>query len=285
MNNLIAYMPVINRQYLGWLEKHKPFHLYLITQDVAEALNPKLGRNIVSLPANIVSVFLNNVQNEFSWESLVEVFSLTNLDLSKQKDQNWIMPDEDISHLVAGKYLTPSGCQVYFEPIWARWDMTAVKRQEPIMPDLETSSDIVDGLRMSVAEKFGQKTPDWWRQIGALAFKDQKMIAFSYCKHLPTEYETVIFGDPRINFDAGDSAGAEVYLSLHAEKGIVATCAREGISLKGASVYCTTFPCGDCARMLAECQIKELFFTEGYSVLKGFETLKAAGIRIVKVNK
>ena len=161
--------------------------------------------------------------------------------------------------------------------------MLAVKRQEPVLPDLEVSSEVIDRFRIEAARRLARKSPDWWRQVGAMVFRGYEMIACSYNAHKPTEYETVLFGDPRINFDAGDSVGAEVYLSLHAEKGLIGMCAREGVMLKGASVYVTTFPCGDCARYLAECQISELFFSEGYSVLGGLRTLQAAGIRIVKV--
>jgi dCMP deaminase len=285
VNNLIAYVPVINRQYLDWLKKHQPFHLFLISQKIAESLMPRLARNLVSLSIQdvrrlLIGAYWNSDENNVS----ICDFKIGRPSLLTSHLKDWIMPDEDVSCLFAEKYIKPKGHNVKFEQIWARWDMTAVKRQEPIIPDLEISSDEKDKLAMIAAQKYAKNSPDWWRQVGAMAFRDGKMIACAFNKHYPTEYETVIFSDLRINFDAGDPSGAEVYLSLHAEKGIVTSCARDGISLKGASVYVTTFPCGDCARMLADCQIKELFFQEGYSVLKGFETFKAAGVRIVKIN-
>lgn len=278
MNNLIAYMPVLNRQYLEWLGIHQPFVLHLISQETAESFLPRLGRNMVAVSAfNMARIIssLNDLRGE--------VFILDDGSIVKGGSKI-VMPDEDLSHLYAEANLIPFGCQVTFESIWARWDMTAVKRQESVIPDIEVSLSETDFLCMMEAKELGQKTPDWWRQIGAVAFRGYDRIACAYCRHYPDEYETFIFSDPRINFDAGNLAGAEVYLSLHAEKGIITACAREGVSLKGASVYVSTFPCGDCARMLADCQIKELYFQEGYSVLKGYETLKAAGVRVVKVN-
>ena len=278
MTNLIAYMPVLNRQYLEWLEKHQPFKLYLVSQYLAESLIPQLGRNMIAVSEGKIAVMI---------KSLGLTGSVSFLDPALTPfGEELIMPDEDISRQIASEYLhyDPLYMSITFEPIWARWDMSAVKRQEPVIPDLEVSVRKIDKLRMEAANKLAQKSPDWWRQIGALAFRGDEFLAVAYNKHYPTEYETMIFGDPRIVFQAGDPAGAEVYLSLHAERGIIATCAKEGVALKGASVYVTTFPCGDCARMLAACQIKELLFQEGYSVLKGFETLKAAGVQIAKVN-
>lgn len=286
MNNLIAYIPVLNRQYREWLKGVAPFNLYLISQELAELFLPRLGRNVGAVPTKEMYEDLLGLLDRKFPGSMANIFDLDEHipNLSNGDRRDWIMPDEDICHAIAKTYLRPAQCAVQFAPIWGRWDMTAVKREEPVIPDLEVSSRQIDVKRMEIAVKLGKQTPDWWRQIAAVAFHGDVLLAASYCAHHPTEYETAIFGDPRANFDAGDPAGAEVYLSLHAEKGIVGICAREGFKLKGASVYVTTFPCGDCARMLASCQIKELLFLEGYSVLKGLETLRAAGIRVVKVN-
>ena len=273
MTNLVAYIPVVNRQYFEWLKRCKPFNLYLITQRIAEALMPQLVRNMVALHEDLVIPMIRSLGLGHN------IYSFKPLDLPRAT--RFVMPDEDISRLVAENYLIPAGRVVDFEQIRARWDMTAVKLREPIVPDFEVSSETTDRMRMETAVKLAWQSPDWWRQIGAIAFKDGTLVACSYNAHYPNEYETVAFGDPRLNFDAGEEL--EVYLSLHAEQGIVGICARDGISLKGASVYVTTFPCGNCARLLASCQIKELFFSEGYSVLKGLETLRIAGVRIVRV--
>lgn len=285
MNKLIAYMPVLNRQYMEWIQKHHQFYLYLMSGELMESLVPRLARNICAVPVQDICDLINLGPYRIRQNSASTIlFKDSRLDYLGHNLGNCIMPDEDVSHIFAEKYLYPQGCKVEFESIWARWDMTAVKRQEPIIPDLEISSEAEDILCIAEAKKLARNSPDWWRQIGAMAFRGFEKIAVAYNQHYPTEYEISIFSDPRINFDAGDPTGAEIYLSLHAEKGIIAACARNGISLKGSSVYVTTFPCGDCARMLADCEIKELFFAEGYSVLKGYETLKAAGVRIVKVN-
>lgn len=276
MTNLIAYIPVPNNRYLEWLEKHQPFNLFLIAARTAESLLPRLERNVGALSELTVKPMIHSL----GMGGTVRIISPIQI---PKIAREFVMPDEDLSHLIAEKYLYPADCKVEFEPIWGRWDMTLVKREEPIVPDLEASNEQIDSIRMDMAKKLAPRSPDWWRQIAAFAFRGNRQITCSYNAHHPSEYETVIFGDPRLNFNAGDSAGAEVYLSLHAEKGIVGICARDGVALKGASVYVTTFPCGDCARMLATCQIKELFFSEGYSVLKGLETLQAAGVRIVKV--
>ncbi|KKQ77761.1 MAG: hypothetical protein A3A96_04035 [Candidatus Zambryskibacteria bacterium RIFCSPLOWO2_01_FULL_39_39] len=275
MDNLIAYIPVLNQQYAEWLKGHQRPSLFLIDQGLAEKLVPRLARNII---ARSTARVLDNILSEM----LVHDVSILTVVYPRIICYQPVMPNDDVSHAYAHEYRLTGQT---FENVWGRWDMTAVTRQEPVIPDLEVSSEEIDRLRMESARKLAQASPDWWRQIGALAFRDGEVIACAYNAHKPNEYETALFSDPRINFDAGDPLGAEVYLSLHAEKGLIGVCAREGVRLKGASVYVTTFPCADCARYLAETQIKELFFSDGYSVLGGLRTLQAAGIRIVQVKK
>jgi dCMP deaminase len=277
---LLAYIPVVNQRYIRWLERYPHSTLYLIETDVAQKLLPRLLRDMGAVDAGSVRKMIESlglVREVWFSHMATPQFTFTEWPIE------WVLPDEDISQAFAHEFLEKSGVRFRFENISARWDMTAVKRQQPIMPDVEQSIAEIDCLRIEETDRIAERSPDWWRQIGIMAFREEKLLGVGRNEHFPTEYETDIFGDPRILFDAGDPAGAEVYLSLHAEEYLAGYCSRNGISLKGASIYINTFPCGRCARMLSICGIKELFFREGSSFLKGFEILRDAGIRIVQV--
>lgn len=283
MANLIAYIPVLNQRHLDWFERHPHSRLFLITQEMAEQFLPRLARNMSAVPTESMIKMIRSLNLVYSvtdfspgWDS-----DLDRLILGKRKE--WILPDEDISHLVAENYLLPRWYDVTFEMIWARWDMTAVKKAQPVIPDCEVSRRDIDIFRTQEAEDLSRRSPDWWRQIGAIAFRGPELLAFGRNEHFPTEYESYIFGDPRLNFDASDPTGTDAYISLHAEEYLICFCADHGISLRGASLYINTFPCGRCASAVKNAGFKEVFFREGSSFLKGFETLKSAGIRIVQV--
>jgi dCMP deaminase len=273
--NLVAYIPVLNQRHLDWFAKHQGANLYLISRDMAIQLDPREARNVGAIPTPMMQCFISSIPCFLSsvW--------ILNDDLVPKYGNKIILEDNSICREFA-KRLSPSA-ECSFEMTWSRWDMSAVKRQQPLIPDCVISSDEIDVLRIAETEKIASRSPDLWRQIGVIAFRDKEILGIGWNEHFPTEYETDMFGDPRINFDAGDPAGAEVYLSLHAEEYLAGFCARDGISLKGASVYINTFPCGRCARMLSISGIKELFFREGSSFLKGFEILQNAGIKIVQV--
>ncbi|WP_190323120.1 anti-phage dCTP deaminase [Candidatus Tokpelaia sp.] len=51
---------------------------------------------------------------------------------------------------------------------------------------------------------------------------------------------------------------------VHAEMNAVTDAARLGISLKGASLYCTTFPCHMCAKHIIAAGLKQVIFLEPY---------------------
>jgi len=51
---------------------------------------------------------------------------------------------------------------------------------------------------------------------------------------------------------------------VHAEMEAILACARRGISTKGATIYCTTFPCHNCAKHIIASGIRRVVFVEPY---------------------
>ncbi len=280
MRNLIAYIPVLNQRHIDWFKKNPVDLLYLVPKEMAESLLPRLARNMSAVSADVV---LKSIEANRLVRSIA-IFNPESGDPNESRGfGTWVLPDEDISRLIAEKYLSPSGVPYEFEMIWARWDMSTVHKEQPIIADVQVSSDALENIRMKLAEDESLRSPDWWRQIGAVAFDaDGARLFVAHNTHMPNEYETYVFGDPRLNVDAGQKGK---YVSLHAERAVIALCAKYGFPLSGASMYVTTFPCEDCAREIAYAGVKKLFFREGYSVLNAQEVLRSRGVQIVQVVK
>lgn len=279
MSNLLAYIPVLNQPHVDWFRRHSSSHLFLISQKMAEGLVPRLSRNIVAVPTLMMVEMIKATHEvhrvaefEPEWDDPC---------VSAPTWNQWVLPDEDISHAVAEKFLTPSGCSVAFEDIRARYDMKAVLANQPVVPDMEVSTSPLDAEFMEKAFAISLKSPDWWRQVAAVAVTPQGEILASACNtHMPTEYETCIFGDPAINRDAGQAGKS---CALHAEEAVISLCAKKGLALEGAYLYVTTFPCEKCARQAAFAGVSRIFFREGYSSLNAQEVLRAYKVRIVQV--
>ena len=50
----------------------------------------------------------------------------------------------------------------------------------------------------------------------------------------------------------------------HAEMSAILSCARNGVGLKGHTLYCTTYPCHNCAKHIIDSGIKKVLFVEPY---------------------
>lgn len=54
--------------------------------------------------------------------------------------------------------------------------------------------------------------------------------------------------------------------TLHAELNCIAYCAKEGIPLKGSTIYVTHFPCLNCTKALIQSGIVRIIYHEAYRV-------------------
>lgn len=71
---------------------------------------------------------------------------------------------------------------------------------------------------------------------------------------------------------------------IHAELNAVLKCAKEGVSVKGATIYTTLSCCAQCASMLASCGISRVVYLEEYRDTSGIDILKTCGIVVDKLN-
>ncbi|MCA1960681.1 MAG: dCMP deaminase family protein [Desulfomonile sp.] len=105
------------------------------------------------------------------------------------------------------------------------------------------------------------------RKIGAVIVRDNRILA--------TGYNGAVHGAPhcidrgpdfclRRSIGAHDADKYNYCLSSHAEVNAIDQAARFGISLEGASVYCTLEPCNWCFKQLIQAGIKEIYYERAY---------------------
>ena len=71
---------------------------------------------------------------------------------------------------------------------------------------------------------------------------------------------------------------------IHAELNSILKCAKEGVSVKGATIYTTLSPCKACSSMLASCGVSRVVYLEEYRDASGIEILKTCSIVVDKLN-
>lgn len=272
MKTIIAYIPVLHQGYIDFFQKNKAELILVMGRSVTDQFRP-LAKDIRALdPEMIVSSI-----EALKLAKKVEIIELE--DLEKIDDQQLIMPDEVVSRTIAGRYFLDK--KIKFDNVFLRWDSKKSLTSTLVDPDQKITKATLHHKFIQKADKESAKSADWWRQVGAVIAKDGKIILSGHNTHLPSEQQPYIDGDPRADFHKGEHIDKST--ALHAEAGLIAQAAKEGISLSGTSLYVTTFPCPNCAKLIAHSGIKKVYFEQGYSMVDGERVMKEAGVELIRV--
>lgn len=272
---VISYIPAIHKGYVDFFNKYSGGTLYILAEDMVREV-PRMERDIRALKPVEIKALVEGLK---IFEKII-VLDKTALTAVQSDPAEIIMPDEDVNRHFAEQYLQDK--KVEFVSVFLRWDKQISTKEMEVPPDRVISQSEADREIMGAAFKEAEKSPDWWRQIGAIAVRDGKILLAGFNQPLPSkDYTFGSFGDPRSNFDAGVSF--ELAKTIHAEAAVISEAAKRGIALEGASMYVTTFPCPVCAKSIAAAGIKRVYYSKGYSLLDAEDVLKAHGVEIVMV--
>lgn len=270
---LIAYVASPHGGYLKLFRAYEGGHLGIFGMDLIQEF-PQLTKHLPGVhPADAAAMI-----RALRIFSSVRVFG--RLDLEELSGTTVVMPDEDVSRAVAERYL--AHMQVTFDGRWRlRWDWENSHHQRVPEGEIAASNSELDTAFMRSAADAAERSPDWWRQIGAVLARNGEILLTAHNTHLPSEQSAYVCGDPRSNFGTGERIDAS--LARHAEIGIIAEAARRGIAMEGCDLYVTTFPCPQCAYACADTGIRRLFYRDGYSLIAGADSLRAKGVELIRV--
>ncbi|MGI6047326.1 MAG: dCMP deaminase family protein [Petrimonas sp.] len=111
------------------------------------------------------------------------------------------------------------------------------------------------------------------RQVGAILVKDKMIISDGY-NGTPSGFENVCEDENNVT---------KPYV-LHAEANAITKVARSNNSSEGATLYVTSSPCIECAKLIIQAGIKKVVYADSYRLSDGIELLKRADIELVAVN-
>ncbi|MFH1346937.1 MAG: deaminase [Spirochaetota bacterium] len=272
---LIAYVPVLHDGYLRLFSK------YAANIDVLLIFSRALVKEFTYLEEEIravdpaVMVEVVKSLNLFRNVLVLEAHMINYI----CRDYEIVAVDDSISRRLIEKYI-PENKVVELISAFLRWDETNIMVSKPAGYQRE-SCDVFDREMIALANHEAQKSSDWWRRVGAVAVKDGKVLFSAYNRHLPSEHTPYVFGDPRDFIKAGEQS--EIATSLHAEQAIIIEAAKSGVSVKGADIYVSVFPCPMCAKPVALAGFRRCFFASGHASLNGVEIMKSEGVEIVLV--
>lgn len=143
---------------------------------------------------------------------------------------------------------------------------------------------------MKTAEVFADLSTAKRKKVGAIIVKDNRIISIGY-NGTPSGWdnncEDKIYTSPwQSEFDDIENETYTLKTKpevIHAEMNAISKLAKSTESGDGSSMFVTCAPCMECAKMIAQSGIKNVYYREAYRSTDGLEFLSKCNIYVENV--
>ena len=140
----------------------------------------------------------------------------------------------------------------------------------------------LDEYFLEIASVVAKRSTCRRHHVGAVVVKGRHILTTGYNGAPAGHRDCLELGCLRDKIPSGERT--EICRGVHAEENAIIQGSLHGISLEGATIYCTHTPCRRCAKMLCNAKIIR-FVTSGFYADKEFKDLfLEAGIEIEHQN-
>ncbi len=134
----------------------------------------------------------------------------------------------------------------------------------------DTKQNLLDKRYLRMAYIWAENSYCERRQVGALLVKEKMIISDGY-NGTPSGFENCCEDENNIT---------KPYV-LHAEANAITKVARSNNSSEGATLYVTSSPCIECAKLIIQAGVSRVVFCEKYRIEDGINLLKRANIEVI----
>ena len=147
---------------------------------------------------------------------------------------------------------------------------------------------------MDVAERFAEESYATRLHVGAIVVKDNRIISIGI-NGMPSGWDNVCEDIASLphwakTIDDIPEPDRPIYVEykskpevLHAETNAISKLAKSSESGDGAAIFITHSPCLNCAKMIYQAGIREVYYRNEYRCSDGIDFLKKCGIPVEKV--
>lgn len=121
-----------------------------------------------------------------------------------------------------------------------------------------------DQYFMEMAIHIGSRSTCLRRSVGAVIVKEKRVLSTGY-NGAPAGFDHCLdLGCLRDQMNVPSGEKHELCRGIHAEQNAVVQAARFGVMIKDSTIYCTTFPCVICAKILINAGIRKIVYLGDY---------------------
>lgn len=136
---------------------------------------------------------------------------------------------------------------------------------------------------MKVAEVYAQLSSAMRLKVGAIVVKDNRVISIGY-NGMPSGWdntcEDIVIEQRDEVVTYTSKSKPEV---LHAETNAIAKLARSNESGLDATMFITHAPCLDCAKLIYQSGISNVYYRNSYRSTEGVEFLEKSNIKVTQI--
>jgi len=139
---------------------------------------------------------------------------------------------------------------------------------------IQSKDKQINGIYMNIAHEISKMSKAVRSQVGAIIVKNRNIISYGFngtphgfdncCEHKET-FKSL----PEV---------------LHAESNAITKAAKSGFSTDGADIYVTMSPCFECAKLIIQSGIKNVYYNYAYTDTSGLDLLKKTNINVKQIN-
>lgn len=137
---------------------------------------------------------------------------------------------------------------------------------------------------MDITELVARRSTCIRRAVGAVIVKDRQILATGYNGAPSGLQHCLEIGCMREKLNVPSGERHELCRGIHAEQNAIIQAAYHGVSIKGASLYCTNLPCSICAKMIINAGIVRIYYKDGYADAMSEQMLREAEIEVLKID-
>jgi dCMP deaminase len=138
----------------------------------------------------------------------------------------------------------------------------------------------LDEYFMEIAEVVAKRSTCLRNNVGAVIVRDKRILSTGY-NGAPRDMEHCLeIGCIRDQQNIVSGTRHELCRAVHAEQNAIIQSALHGVSVEGATLYCTHQPCILCAKMIINSKIKRVVYFNKYPDDEAINFFKKAGVEI-----
>jgi dCMP deaminase len=138
----------------------------------------------------------------------------------------------------------------------------------------------LDEYFMEIASVVAKRSTCLRNKVGAVIVRDKRILATGY-NGAPRNLDHCLdIGCIRDQQNIASGTRHEVCQAVHAEQNAIIQSALHGVSVEGATLYCTHQPCVLCTKMIINSRIKRVVYSNDYPDDEAIDFLTKAGVEL-----